>query len=464
MHLATRHTGRILRSLALGILLSLDFSAAARAETPPALPLEEMRLFTEVFAAIKRSYVEAVDDKKLFAEAISGMLAGLDPHSAYLDADAYQEFKVDTQGEFGGLGIEVGTDQGLVKVVATIDDTPAARANIQAGDLILKLDDVSVKEMTLSEALKRMRGKPETRITLTLRRQGQPEPLVLPLVRAVIRMQSVKAKVIEPGFGYARITQFQEGTGEALARALEAMARQGPMKGFILDLRNDPGGLLSSAIAVSAAFLPDKTLVTYTDGRTDDARMQLTTAGENYLRGSAREDYMQKLPWQIKTVPMAVLVNGGSASASEIVAGALQDHKRAAIIGTQTFGKGSVQTVMPLSNNSALKLTFARYYTPSGRSIQARGITPDVVVEDPNNPSDAARTREADLGRHLANDKDPAGVAPPPGIPAPAAAPSNVADAGAERPNKVTELGSKQDFQLSEALRLLKGEHSMPSQ
>ncbi|HTP94585.1 MAG TPA: S41 family peptidase [Burkholderiales bacterium] len=461
--------GLITLGVVLGVLISLNFSAVAQREAASPLPLEELRAFTEVFDAIKRGYVEPVDDKKLFAEAINGMLTGLDPHSAYLDADAYRELQVGTQGEFGGLGIEVGMEEGFVKVVAPIDDTPASRAGIKPGDLIVKLDDMSVKGMTLNDAVKKMRGKPNTQITLTVVRKGEAKPLVITLTRAVIKIQSVKAKIIEPGFGYVRVTQFQEGTGEALARALDGFAKQGPLKGLVLDLRNDPGGLLNGAVAVSAAFLPNKALVVYTDGRTEDAKMQLTASGENYLRGRSREDYIQKLPPQIKTVPMVVLVNGGSASASEIVAGALQDHKRATIMGTQTFGKGSVQTIMPLGNNTAIKLTTARYYTPSGRSIQAKGITPDVVVEDPNNPSnESLRLREADLGRHLLNDKDKdlidqakAQVEKA----AVGAAPENKAkpEPATSKPATPTELGSKDDYQLNQALSLLKGERVVKS-
>jgi carboxyl-terminal processing protease len=452
--------GLIALGVVLGVLISLNLTAVAQRDSASPLPLEEMRAFTDVFEAIKRGYVEPVEDKKLFSEAINGMLTGLDPHSAYLDADAYKELQVGTQGEFGGLGIEVGMEDGFVKVVAPIDDTPASRAGIKTGDLIVKLDDTAVKGMTLNDAVKRMRGKPNTPITLTIARKGETKPLVITLVRSVIRIQSVKSKLIEPGFAYVRVSQFQEGTGEALAKAIDTLFKQnqGPMKGMILDLRNDPGGLLNGAVAVSAAFLPAKALVVYTDGRTEDAKMQLTATGENYLRGRGREDYMQKLPAEAKTVPMVVLVNGGSASASEIVAGALQDHKRATIIGTQTFGKGSVQTIMPLGNNTAIKLTTARYYTPNGRSIQAKGITPDLVVEDPANPSnEALRLREADLGRHLSNDKDPEG-----NVKAKPAAPQSSAPA-APKPNpedtklEPGEIVSKNDFQVNQALNHLKG-------
>jgi carboxyl-terminal processing protease len=309
---------------------------------------------------------------------------------------------VGTQGEFGGLGIEVGMEDGFVKVVAPIDDSPASRAGVKPGDLIVKLDDTSVKGMTLNDAVKRMRGKPNTNITLTIVRKGETKPVVVTLTRAVIKIQSVKSKMIEPGYAYFRVSQFQEQTGESLARAIETLFKQNPgaMKGIVLDLRNDPGGLLNGAVAVSAAFLPQNSLVVYTDGRTEDARMKLNASPEHYLRGRLKDDYLKRLPPEVKNVPMVVLVNGGSASASEIVAGALQDHQRAVVMGQQTFGKGSVQTILPLGNNTAIKLTTARYYTPSGRSIQAKGITPDIPLEDAQTDR-GLKLREADLTKHL---------------------------------------------------------------
>jgi carboxyl-terminal processing protease len=389
----------------VGIAVSLNYSAEAqKGATSTPLPIEELRAFTEVFGRVKSDYVEQVDDKKLITEAINGMLTGLDPHSAYLDQEAFKELQVGTQGEFGGLGIEVGMEDGFVKVVAPIDDTPAFRAGLKPGDLIVKLDDTSVKGMTLQDAVKRMRGRPNTNITLTLIRKGEAKPVVVTLTRAVIKIQSVKTKMLEPGYAYFRVSQFQEQTGETLARAIEKQFKenQGPMKGLVLDLRNDPGGLLNGAVAVSAAFLPAGSLVVYTDGRTEDSKMKLNASPENYLRGRLREDYLRKLPAESKTVPMVVLVNAGSASASEIVAGALQDHKRAVIMGQQTFGKGSVQTILPLGNNTAIKLTTARYYTPNGRSIQARGIMPDIPLDDGiGAQAGGVRLREADLTKHL---------------------------------------------------------------
>jgi len=404
-----QQVGLIALGACLGVMISLNFSAVAQREVLAPLPVEELRAFTEVFGRIKSDYVEPVADKKLITEAITGMVAGLDPHSSYLDADAFRELQVGTQGEFGGLGIEVGMEDGYVKVVSPIDDSPAARANIKPGDLIIKLDDSSVKGMTLNDAVKRMRGKPNTKITLTIARKGDSKPIIVTLTRAVIKIQSVKSKMIEPGYAYFRVTQFQEQTGEMLAKAVEAAFREnrGAMRGIVLDLRNDPGGLLNGAVAVSAAFLPQNSLVVYTDGRTDDAKMRLTASPEHYLRGRLKDDYLSKLPAEVKKVPMVVLVNSGSASASEIVAGALQDHKRAVIMGTQTFGKGSVQTILPLGNSTAIKLTTARYYTPNGRSIQAKGIVPDITLDDgtAGRADSSLRMREADLTKHLLNER-----------------------------------------------------------
>src|SRR5690349_3405468 len=388
----------------IGVAVSLNYSAVAqKGSTVGPLPIEELRAFTEVFGRVKSDYVEQVDDKKLITEAINGMLTGLDPHSAYLEQGAFRELQVGTLGEFGGLGIEVGMEDGFVKVVSTIDDSPESRAGIKSGDLIVKLDETSVKGMTLNDAVKRMRGKPNTQITLTIVRKGEPKPVVVTLTRAVIKIQSVKSKLIEPGYAYFRVSQFQEHTGENLAKSIETLFKQnqGPMQGIVLDLRNDPGGLLNGAVAVSAAFLPQNALVVYTDGRTEDSRMKLNASPEHYLRGRLKDDYLRRLPTEAKTVPMVVLVNSGSASASEIVAGALQDHDRAVIMGQSTFGKGSVQTILPLGNNTAIKLTTARYYTPKGRSIQAKGIVPDIPLDDAASDKGALKLREADLTKHL---------------------------------------------------------------
>jgi carboxyl-terminal processing protease len=389
----------------IGVAISLNYSAIAQRDNSPSpLPVEELRAFTEVFGRVKSDYVEPVADKKLITEAINGMLTGLDPHSAYLDQEAFRELQVGTQGEFGGLGIEVGMEDGFVKVVAPIDDTPASRAGLKPGDLIIKIDDTAVKGMTLNDAVKRMRGKPNSKITLTLVRKGETKPLVVTLTRAVIKIQSVKFTMLEPDYAYVRVTQFQEHTGETLAKALEKLYKEntGVMKGLVLDLRNDPGGLLNGAVAVSAAFLPKDVLVVYTDGRTEDAKMKLNATPDHYVRGRNKEDFLKRVPAAVKKTPMVVLVNGGSASASEIVAGALQDHERAVIMGQQTFGKGSVQTILPLGNSTAIKLTTARYYTPKGRSIQAKGIAPDILLDDGASDRGAAlKLREADLTKHL---------------------------------------------------------------
>ena len=462
--------GLVIAGVLFGIAISLNYSAIAQRESiSQPLPIEELRAFTEVFGRVKSDYVEPVADKKLITEAINGMLTGLDPHSAYLDQEAFREMQVGTQGEFGGLGIEVGMEDGFVRVVSPIDDTPASRAGVKPGDLIVKLDDTSVKGMTLNDAVKRMRGKPNTPIVLTIVRKGEPKPIVLTLVRAVIKIQSVQSKLLEPGYAYVRVSQFQEHTGDTLARAIERMFKenQGPMRGLVLDLRNDPGGLLNGAVAVSAAFLPRDVLVVYTDGRTEDAKMKLNASPEHYVRGRNREDFLKRLPAEAKTVPMVVLVNGGSASASEIVAGALQDHERAVIMGQQTFGKGSVQTILPLGNNTAIKLTTARYYTPKGRSIQAKGITPDIPLDDGATGNAALKLREADLTKHLEQAAAENAAADKPADKAAAAAQAakKYGFAPAARPKDVDEktlrpqpgeIVSPNDYELNQAIAFLK--------
>src|SRR6476620_2885686 len=340
-----RQVGLVVFGVIAGVMLSLNFAAVANKEETQEimhpLPVEELRAFTEVFGRIKTDYVEPVEDKRLITEAINGMLTGLDPHSAYLDQEAFKELQVGTQGQFGGLGIEVGMEDGFVKVISPIEDTPAFKAGIKPNDLIIKLDDTPVKGMSLNDAVKRMRGKPNTSITLTISRKGESAPIVVTLTRAVIRVQSVKSKIIEPGYGWVRVSQFQEATTENMVRQLTQMFKENPnLKGLVLDLRNDPGGLLHGAVAISAAFLPAKTLIVSTDGRAEDAKKKFYATPDDYARGSRGEDVLKSLPQAVKNIPMVVLVNGGSASASEIVAGALQDHKRAPVIGTQTFGNG----------------------------------------------------------------------------------------------------------------------------
>jgi len=443
-----------------GVTISLQFSALADREPPPStpLPVEELRSFSEVFGRIKSDYVEPVTDKKLITDAIAGMLNGLDPHSAYLDADAFKELQVGTHGEFGGLGLEVGMENGVLKVISPIEDTPAYQAGIKPGDFIIEIDHTLIKGMSLSDAVKRMRGKPGSKIVLTIIRKNDPKPFEVTLIRAVIKVKSVKFKLLEPGYGFVRITQFQEMTGQNLATALETLVKEnkGPLKGLVLDLRNDPGGLLTAAVAVSSAFLPHNALVVYTDGRTADSKMRLTANPDNYLRSSSDKDYMKNVPASIKSVPLIVLVNAGTASASEIVAGALQDHKRAVIMGERTFGKGSVQTVLPLGNGTGIKLTTARYYTPGGRSIQAKGIEPDILVEDPasvGQDNGLFQLHEVDLNNHLINDK--------PSHKKPSSNDNNtlsLPDNNEDNPQRAsTTFGSKNDYQLNQALNLLKG-------
>ena len=452
-----KQAGLLCAGLLGGVLISLQFSAMAEKDVRTTLPIEELRTFAEVFNAIKQGYVEPVEDKKLITNAISGMLTNLDPHSTYLDEDAFKDLQVGTQGEFGGLGIEVGMEDGLVKVVSPIEDTPADRAGVKTGDLIFKLDDTLVKGLTLSDAVKRMRGKPNTQIKLSILRKGEAQPLEITLTREVIKVQSVKSKLVEEGYGYLRITSFQENTAPSLVKHLNDLYKPGQqLKGLVLDLRNDPGGLLNAAIGVSAAFLPERTLVTSTDGRAPDAKHQFYALPEDYLRGS-RDDYIKALPAETRKVPMVVLINGGSASASEIVAGALQDHKRAVVMGTTSFGKGSVQTVLPLPGNTAIKLTTARYFTPSGRSIQATGIVPDIVVEESANGSSSQQfLREADLQNHLENgNKDKETKTPAQPQTKSSTKPKDDGDASPEPAPR--ELASKSDYQLNQALNLLKG-------
>ncbi len=377
----------------LGILLgTCDNVLAERpAKQTETIPFTELRTFTEVFGRIQADYVEPVADKTLLENAIRGMLSGLDPHSSYLTPDELKELRIGTTGQFGGLGIEVGMENGFIKVIAPIDDTPAQRAGIKPGDLIIRLDDKPVKGMSLEEAVKIMRGQPGTQITLTIVREGLDKPLKITLTRAVIKVKSVKQKILEPGYGYLRITSFQSGTGEQLLKAVAKLKNEGPLKGVILDLRNNPGGILNAAVAVSDAFL-EGGLIVYTDGRIEESKMKFEATAGDILAG----------------VPMAVLINAGSASASEIVAGALQDHKRAILLGQKTFGKGSVQTILPLSNGGGVKMTTARYYTPSGRSIQAEGIVPDITLgmvrlEKISEADEFKPLTEADLSRHLEN-------------------------------------------------------------
>jgi carboxyl-terminal processing protease len=405
MHAIFKKFGLITSGVLIGLFISLNLTALAEKMGVSDLPVDDLRVFAEVFSKVKTDYVEEVEDKKLINEVLTGMLQGLDPHSAYMDKDAYKDLQAGTQGEFGGLGIEVAMEDGLVKVVTPIEDSPAYKAGLKSGDLVMKLDDKQVRGMSLNDAVKIMRGAPGSKINLTILRKNTDKPLEFTVIRDVIKSQSVKNKYIEQDYGYVRITQFQDHTGEDLAKALIALEKENkkPLKGLVLDLRNNPGGLLDAAVGVSAAFLPKDKLVVYTEGRIEDSKMNLTANARDYAR-RGKADYLRTLPESYKKIPIVVLLNAGSASASEIVAGALQDHKRATILGVTSFGKGSVQTILPMNNGSAIKLTTARYFTPNGRSIQAKGIEPDIQVGDGSD--DSFRIHEADLAGHLSNPKD----------------------------------------------------------
>jgi len=450
----------------IGVLISLNLPVFADKAEKNNLPIDELRTFAEVFGKIKSDYVEPVEDKKLINEALNGMLAGLDPHSSFLNTEDFKDLNQATQGEFGGLGIEVGMEDGFVKVISPIEDSPAYKAGLKSGDLIMKLDETSTKGLSLNDSVKKMRGKPGTSIVLTVLRKGEAKPLTFKLVRAIVKSQSVKGKLVEPNYAYVRVAQFQEHTGEDLAKFLKNLRQQNkaPLKGILLDLRNNPGGLLNAAVGVSAAFLPKGDLVVYTEGRAQDSKMQLTATPENYLKGGSKDDYLKDFPEDIRTTPMAVLVNNGSASASEIVAGALQDHKRALIVGMQSFGKGSVQSILPMNNGTAIKMTTARYFTPKGRSIQAKGIVPDIIVDDGSDPT--FMTKEADLTNHLSNPKDAdANAAPKDKDSKPLAPPVKKPEEEKEKEKKKTsdtpsgpiEPGSKADKQFQEAMNILKG-------
>lgn len=417
--------------------------SALEEEEPEGLPLKELRVFAEVFGRIKSDYVEQVDDRELLSSAIRGMLGGLDPHSAYLDPDQYEDLQVGTTGQFGGLGIEVGMKDGFVEVIAPIDDTPAQRAGIQSGDLIVRIDDKPVKGMSLSDAVELMRGEPGSNIELTITRDGTPKPLSVKLERAVIKVASVKHRMLEPGFGYLRIANFQARTTDDLVEAVNKLKRKsdGPLKGVVLDLRNNPGGVLNTAVGVSDAFL-EQGLIVYTEGRLDDAKLEFRAGPDDVLEGA----------------PLVVLVNGGSASASEIVAGALQDQRRALIMGNETFGKGSVQTIIPVDERTALKLTTARYYTPSGRSIQALGIVPDIILERGSltlaSDPDLAPLKEANLVRHLEDGDGDNGAESADEAGANAV---DAADTDAKAEDAEDKPLATEDYQLSEALNVLKG-------
>ena len=419
--------------IVLGLSLAIGHSVYALKDNQD-IPFEDLQAFTEVFSRIKSDYVEGVDDKSLIEDAIRGMLSGLDPHSSYLNTSEFSDLKIGTTGQFGGLGIEVGMENGFVKVISPIDDTPAARAGVQASDLIIKLDDKQVKGMTLNDAVKIMRGEPNTDIRLTIVREGELKPLLITITREIIRVKSVKNRMLEPGYGYVRITNFQSRTTTDMLKAISDLQKETTLEGLILDLRNNPGGVLNGAVGVSDAFINDG-LIVYTEGRIDDSSHRyLATPGDS-LNGA----------------PMVILINGGSASASEIVAGALQDHKRAIIMGTKSFGKGSVQTIQELRNGSAVKLTTARYFTPNGRSIQATGIVPDISLKTlkiaSTDDKDSVSFSEKDLDGRLSN---PNGE-------------SSETDTSSKDKKDSAKL-AETDFQLFEALNLLKGLHILNQQ
>ena len=459
-----RVAGLLTLGAVAGALTTIQFQAIARG-SQTALPLEEMQQLAAVFGMVKNDYVEPVDEKKLINDAISGMVSGLDPHSQFFDKKSFKEFREGTSGKFVGVGIEIGMEDGLVKVVSPIEGSPAFRAGLKSGDLITKIDDTAVKGLSMDQAVKRMRGDPATKVVLTVFRKSESRSFPVTIVREEIKVQSVRAKVVEPGYAWLRVSQFQDQTVNDFARKLDEIYKQEPnLKGLVLDLRNDPGGLLEGAVALSAAFLPSGVEVVSTNGQLADSKASYKALPEDYLRRGG-QDPLRKLPSALKSVPLVVLVNEGSASASEIVAGALQDHKRAVIMGAQTFGKGSVQTVRPLSPETALKITTARYYTPSGRSIQAKGIVPDIWLDETaeGNVFAALRTREADLEKHLNNgaeEKDEAREK------AREEARKKLEEQLAKSKDSIKplpEFGSAEDFQLAQALNKLRGQPVMVS-
>ena len=451
-----------------GALATMQLQAIARSSTAQ-LPLEELQQLAHVFGMVKNNYVEPVDEKKLISDAIAGMVAGLDPHSSYMDKKSFKEFKESTTGKFVGVGIEFGMEEGLVKVATPIEGSPAFRAGLKSGDLITKIDDTAVKGLTMEQAVKRMRGEAGTKVVLNIFRKTENRVFPVTITREEIKVQSISAKMIEPGYGWIRIRQFQERTVEDFSRKVEDLYKEDPnLKGLVLDLRNDPGGLLEGAIAVSAAFLPSDVTVVSTNGQVPEAKQLFKTNPSDYLRRFGGNDPIKRLPAALKSVPLVVLVNEGSASASEIVAGALQDHRRAVVMGAQTFGKASVQTATCLAGNyriddcpgPGLKLTTARYYTPNGNSIQAKGIVPDVMVDETEegSPFAALRTREADLEKHLNSGQGP--EVKDPGREKAREEARKRLEEEAKKPvseRRPPEFGSDKDFQLAQAVNQLKG-------
>lgn len=447
MHTRYRVLAGTIAGVLIGATTSISLNVFAFRQTVEnSPPLDELQQFSEVYSRVKENYVEDVKDKDLMTNAIRGMLSGLDPHSAYLDEEEFKELQVGTSGEFGGLGIEVGMEDGFVKVISPIDDTPAQKAGLQSGDLIIRLDEKPVKGMTLNDAVKLMRGKPGTSINLMVVREGKDKPFKVSIKRAIIQVKSVKQRILEPGYGYIRITSFQAKTTEALLEAVETLKKDNKdkLRGLVLDLRNNPGGVLNAAVGVSDAFLESGKIV-YTEGRVEDAKMEYTAQ-----KGDI-----------VENAPIVVLVNQGSASASEIVAGALQDHKRALVVGQKTFGKGSVQTVLPLDEKTAIKLTTARYFTPSGRSIQAEGIVPDIglkplkVKGDEDGDDAFDPLSEADLSKHLSNPNGKNGEEKAEPVEKPPVQEEKT-DQEVDADKSASPL-AEEDYQLFEALNILKG-------
>jgi len=444
-----------------GALATMQVQAVAQRSLSP-LPIEELQQLAAVFGIVKSDYVESVDEKKLISDAITGMVAGLDPHSQYFDKKTFKEFREGTTGRFVGVGIEINMEDGLVKVVSPIEGSPAFRAGLKPGDLITRIDDTAVRGLTMNDAVKRMRGEPNTQVVLTIFRKDENRSFPVTIIREEIRTQSVRARMVEPGYGWVRVSQFQDRTVEDFVRKVEELYKADPqLKGMVLDLRNDPGGLLDGAVAISAAFLPPNVPVVSTNGQLADSKALFRAAPEFYTRRGG-PDPLKRLPAALKNVPLVVLVNEGSASASEIVAGALQDHKRATIMGSQTFGKGSVQTVRQLSPDTALKITTARYFTPNGRSIQTKGIVPDIWLDETaeGNVFAALRMREADLNKHLSEKPGAAEAKDEAREKARAEERKKIEEQLAKQRDSVKplpEFGSPQDFPLQQALNQLRG-------
>ncbi len=445
-----------------GVMTTMQLQANARSTSSP-LPLEELQQLAAVFGIVKSDYVEPVDEKKLINDAISGMVSGLDPHSQFFDKKSFKEFRESTSGKFVGVGIEIGMEDGLVKIVSPIEGSPAFRAGLKSGDLIAKIDDSAVRGLTLDQAVKKMRGEPATKVTLSIFRKSESRTFPVTITREEIRVQSVRAKMVEPGYAWIRVSQFQDRTVEDFSQKLAELYKQDPkIKGVVLDLRNDPGGLLEGAVAISAAFLPKGVEVVSTNGQLAESKASYRADPDFYARRGSG-DPLRRLPDAIKNVPMVVLVNEGSASASEIVAGALQDHKRATVMGLQTFGKGSVQTVRQLGPETAVKLTTARYYTPSGRSIQAKGIIPDIPLDETaeGNIFAELRMREADLEKHLASADEKSEETRSKELEKIREERRQKLEADyakrAEPPKPLPEFGSAEDFPLRQALNQLQG-------